>query len=115
MRVSTRGCSACQKLLPQTDVYYNYQTLASWIGIEKIVIFVRPTQKTGEWPFFRSWGDRPLGLSHELCDQLKKLASGYALDRIMPRCQLLIRFIMICATNTENCMASSYVRGLVGL
>ena len=50
----------------------------------------------------------------------KKLASGYALDRIMPRCKLFIGFIMICATNTENwrvamCEASLAIYSSFGL
>ena len=56
----------------------------------------------------------------DLCDQHKKLASGFALDRTMPRCKLFVGFIMICATNTENwrvamCEASLAIYSSFGL
>ena len=84
---------------------------------------MRPTQKTGEWPLLGLGGG---GGGHAIRPGLpcatntKKLASGYALDRIMPRCKLFIGFILICATNTENwrvamCEASLAIYSSFGL
>ena len=87
----------------------------------KSSLFVRPTQKTGEWPLLGLGGGghaiRPV---LTCATNTKKLASGYALDRIMPRCKLFIGFILICATNTENwrvamCEASLAIYSSFGL
>ena len=81
---------------------------------------MRPTQKTGEWPLLGLGGGHAIRPVLTCATNTKKLASGYALDRIMPRCKLFIGFILICATNTENwrvamCEASLAIYSSFGL